>query len=146
MKRIAFLSLGLFALTACNNNPKNTSSENVDEQTTIEQPIGGEKDDHGCIGGAGESWSELKQSCVQIFNVGQRLNPIESKEGEAVMSAFILFNDDKSKVEVFLPDNEKTTAVLDKSEENVYQNDVYKFDAKETALYVNGEKKYISQN
>lgn len=146
MKKITILSLGLFALTACNNNPKNASSEHVDEQTAIERPIGGDKDDHGCLVGAGETWSELKQSCVQIFNIGQRLNPIETKEGEAVFSAFVLFNDDQSKVELFLPGNDQTTTILDRSAGDSYQNDVYKYDTKETTLYIDGEKKYSAQN
>ena len=146
MKKIALLSLGLFTLVACNNNQKNGSSENIDEQKTTQQPIGGEKDDHSCLVGAGETGSELKQNCIQVFNVGQRLNPTEPKEGEAVMSAFVLLNEDSSKVELFLPGNEKQTVVLDKSEGDVFQNDVYKFDAKETALYINGEKQYHAQN
>ncbi|MDR0227868.1 MAG: hypothetical protein LBI72_02230 [Flavobacteriaceae bacterium] len=142
MKNVLFLSLGLFALTACNNGQKNSSSENVEEQKETELSIGGTKDEHGCLVASGESWSEIKQSCVQIFDVAQRLSPITIKDGEAEISAFILFNDDKSKVELFLPGDQGTNILLDKSEENVYQNNTYKYDSKESALYINGEKKY----
>ena len=48
-------------------------------------------------------------------DIGQRLNPIEIKEGEAVTSAFVLFNEDDSKAELFLP-NEKEPIILNKSE------------------------------
>jgi hypothetical protein len=101
MRKVVLLSIGIFALTACNNQ-KNNSWENKEEQTVTEQStVGGDKDEHGCLTAAGETWSQLKQSCIQIFNVGQRLNPIETKDGEAVISAFVLFNDDKSEAELF---------------------------------------------
>src|SRR5690606_38117133 len=130
-------SLGLFALTAC-NNPKN-SSENTDAQTTTESTtIGGEKDEHGCLVGAGETWSELKQSCVQIFDVGQRLNPVEVADGEAVISAFVLLADDQSKAELFLP-AEEGTVILDRGEGETYQKDSFKFNAAESALYINDD-------
>lgn len=139
MKKVALLSLGFFALTAC-NNPKSNSTENAEEQTTV----GGEKDQHGCLTGAGETWSEIKQDCVQIFDIGQRLNPIEVNNGETVISAFVLFNDDKSKLELFLP-NEKETTILEKGENNVYQNDSLKFDPKDSTLYINNEEKYKAE-
>ncbi len=143
MEKIILLSLGLFALTAC-SNPK-SSSENTEEQTTIESTtIGGEKDEHGCLVAAGESWSELKQSCVQIFDIGQRLNPVEVAEGEAVISAFVLLSDDQSKAELFLPE-EEGTVILDKGEGETYQKDSYKFDAAESALYINDEMTYKAE-
>ena len=144
MKKVALLSLGIFALTAC-NNPKNNSSKNAEEQTITEQPrVGGDTDEHGCLMAAGETWSEIKQGCVQVFEIGQRLNPIEVTNGDAIISAFVVFNDDKSKLELFLP-NEKGTIVLDKGEEEVYQNDSVRFDAKDSVLYINNEKKYKAE-
>ena len=118
---------------------------NLDGQKINKKNIGGETDNHGCIAATGETWSELKQSCVQIFNIGQRLNPIKTT-GETVISAFVLFNDEESKVELFLPGNERETVVLDKSSEDLYANGMYRFDAKEKVLYVNGEKKYSAKN
>lgn len=127
-------------MTAC-NNPQNNASENTEAQTETVQTIGGDKDEHGCLTAAGETWSELKQPCVQIFSIGQRLNPFKVNDNEAVISAFVLFNDDQSKLELFLLD-EKETILLDKGEAEVYQNDTVKFDAKDSALYLNDELKY----
>jgi len=141
MKRAALLSLGFLAFIAC-NNPENNSSEETEEQTTTQQPtVGGEKDEQGCLTASGETWSKIKQGCVQIFNIGQRLNPTEVNNGEAVISAFVLFNEDKSKLELFLP-NEKETTILDKDGEEIYRKGSLKFDAKDLTLYVNNEKKY----
>ncbi|MBS1577088.1 MAG: hypothetical protein JST09_17455 [Bacteroidetes bacterium] len=136
MKKAALLVLGICALTACN------SSGGAKEQTVTERStVGGDKDEHGCLTAAGETWSQLKQSCIQIFNVGQRLNPIETKEGEAVISAFVLFNDDKSEAELFLPNTQSNT-ILKTTDNQNYESGEYKFDVNESTLYINNEKKY----
>jgi|SRR5690606_6056659 len=143
MEKVVLLSLGLFALTAC-NNPK-SSSENTDAQTTAESAaVGGEKDEHGCLVAAGETWSELKQSCVQIFDIGQRLNPVEVADGEAVISAFVLLSDDQSKAELFLPEEEETV-ILDKGEGETYQKDSVRYDAAASALYIGDEMTYKAE-
>lgn len=143
MEKVVSIALGLFALVAC-NNPQ-SSSENTEAQTTTESTaVGGEKDGHGCLVAAGETWSELKQSCVQIFDIGQRLNPVEVASGEAVISAFVLMSDDQSKAELFLPEQEGTI-ILDKGEGETYQKDTYKFDAAGSALYINDEVAYKAE-
>ncbi len=143
MKKVVVLSLGFFVLTAC-NKAKNDSSENTEEQITTEELIGGEKDKHGCLTAAGETWSELQQGCIQVFEVGQRLNPIEVAEGEAVISAFVLFNDDRSKLELFLP-TKNETIILDKNEEESYQNDIFRFDTKDLTLYIDDKQMYKAE-
>ena len=144
MRKVVLLSIGIFALTACNNQ-KSNSSEKTEEQSVTEQStVGGDKDEHGCLTAAGETWSQLKQSCIQIFNVGQRLNPIETKDGEAVISAFVLFNDDKSEAELFLPNTQSNT-ILKITDNQNYESGEYKFDVNESTLYINNEKKYKAE-
>lgn len=63
---------------------------------------------------------------------------------EVIISAFVLFNDDKSKLELFLP-NEKETILLDRDKEEIYQNDSLKFNAKDSILYINNDKKYKAE-
>lgn len=141
MKKVTLMTMLIFALMACNNT-NNKSSENTEEPTETEQTVvGDDRDDRGCLVSAGETWSELMQSCVQVFEIGQRLNPIDVSDSEAEISAFVLFNDDKSQVEVFLP-SEKETTILEKGEEDVYGNDSLKYDAKDSTLHVDGEAKY----
>lgn len=140
MKKGIGLVLGLFTLVACNNTPK--SATNSQEELSKEvQQVGGDKDDHGCLVGAGETWSTLKQTCLRLFEAGVRLDPI-STEQSAVISAFVVYNDDQSKLELFVPEEEKTSFILDRKEENLYEDDTYKFDAKEGVLYIHGEKQY----
>lgn len=144
MEKVVLLALGLLTMAAC-GNPNKSSSENTAEQTTTESTaIGGEKDEHGCLVGAGETWSELKASCVRIFDIGQRLNPVEVADGEAVISAFVLLNDNRSKAELFLP-HEDGSIILEKGENETYQKDPFKFDATESALYINGKMTFKAE-
>lgn len=146
MRKTVFILMSVFVLAACNST-KNNSSKTDTEQPNTEKTtkVGGEKDEHGCLTSAGETWSQLKQSCIQIFNVGQRLNPIETKDGEAVISAFVLFSDDKSEVELFLP-NTKSNTILKTADKETYENGEYKYSTKDSSLYVNGTKAYSALN
>lgn len=146
MRKTVIILMSVFALSACNNSNSDTSKENNGQAKTQDTTaVGGEKDEHGCLTSAGETWSQLKQSCVQIFNVGQRLNPVETKNGEAEISAFVLFNDDKSEAELFLP-NTKNTSILKTANKETYENGEFKFDTKDSSLYINGAKAYGFQN
>lgn len=64
---------------------------------------GGDTDVHGCKGSAGYTWSELRKDCIRIFEEGIRLNPASLKEGEAVLSSFIVFSPDSVMAELFIP-------------------------------------------
>ena len=144
MKKIALLSFALLAMTACNDR-KDNSMKNSQEQIGGEGPlVGGAKDQHGCLTAAGETWSEVNHDCVKIFEIGQGLNPIKTDGGEAIISAFVLFNDDRSKLELFLPDQKKTI-VLEQDGTGTYQKDSWKFDTEDSTLYLNGEMRYRAE-
>jgi hypothetical protein len=61
--------------------------------------VGGDKDIHGCIGSAGYTWSQLKQTCIRSFEL-----PIQLLNPEGTMTAGLLFSDNLSEAELFLPD------------------------------------------
>lgn len=135
MKKTALILLCNFILAACNSVSKKENKEEKEEEITS---VGGTKDEKGCLVSAGETWSEIKQSCVQIFNIAQRLNPIHPNEGEAIMSAFVLFDDEQSELELFLPDNENTS-ILTLKDNGVYEADEYQYNSQDSTLYVNDE-------
>lgn len=85
---------------------------------------------------------ELKHECLQVFDSGLRLNPVTKKEGEAIISAFVIFSEDKSKVELFI---EGQSLILDKVGDQLYQHEGYTFDAKVSVLFINGIKKYAAE-
>jgi hypothetical protein len=81
---------------------------------------------------------------LRLFEEGIRLNPVTLKENEAVISAFVLFNEDKSKVEVFTPNNGQ--AILEKSAQgDSYENTTFKYDDKDGNLYIQREKRFVRE-
>ncbi len=70
-----------------------------------------DKDEHGCLATAGYIWSRMNKECVKGFT-GIQLNPSDKPENEdETLSAFVLFSEDQSKAEVFLP-NESNSVIL----------------------------------
>lgn len=59
--------------------------------------IGGEKDAHGCLSSTGASYSFLKQSCVQWFNVADIKLADPNNETLAV---YVILSEDKILAEV----------------------------------------------
>lgn len=70
--------------------------------------LGGDRDEHGCIGSAGYQWSEVQQDCIRLFEKGIRLKAIDGDQ-----SAFIVFSPDSSKVELFFSSGSKNE-ILDR--------------------------------
>ena len=94
----------MFAMTACNNASKtsapNASITKAVGDTTLpkETPtmVGGDRDEHNCIGSAGYQWSELRKECLRLFEKGVRLNPVD-KALNQTSSALIILSEDQSK-------------------------------------------------
>lgn len=136
MKISAFIPLVVFAVISCSQNKNTPVSE--DKESNI-QAIGGNKDEHGCLSSAGYRWSELKNDCIQIFNVGQRLNPIHVDKDEAIISSFIIMSSDHSKAELHIEDKQ---LILAKTGEYTFEKDNYKYDYKKCMLYIDGKEAY----
>lgn len=68
--------------------------------------VGGGTDEHGCLVAAGQSFSKIKNGCVQVFDVADvRLHDPDN----ATLAIYGIFSADKSKVEIFwasLPQSE----------------------------------------
>jgi hypothetical protein len=74
--------------------------------------VGGQRDLYGCLIGAGESYSTLRNSCVRLFETAIRIDAI-AKQSNAVLSAFVLFQSEEGEgnVEIFLP-SRKTSFIM----------------------------------
>lgn len=136
--QLLMVSLAFGAMVSCGNTA-NQARENISAVPT--PMIGGDADRHGCLPSAGESWSELRQTCMQLFNEATRLNPVKVGKGEAVISAFIVFNDDMSKAEVFLP-SDAANLILVRSNKGIYQQRNYSYDPNTGTLSKDGQAIY----
>ncbi|WP_293788405.1 hypothetical protein [uncultured Pedobacter sp.] len=138
MNRLAIVVIGLMLCSACGERAGN--SEQKDRQAA--ENIGADQDEHGCIGSAGYTWSKLKNDCIQIFNAGFRLNPVAIQKDKEVTSAFVLMSDDQSRIELFLPDDDQHSILLNKSGDLIYGNDSCRYDAKKSVLYLKDQVAY----
>jgi hypothetical protein len=64
------------------NKPKSVQENN--QEINSNQIIGGDRDEHGCLGPAGYSWCEIKQKCLRVWEE-ECLSPV----GEAIKQAFV---------------------------------------------------------
>lgn len=73
----------------------------------------------------GKSYSELKQTCLELATLNIKLNPLKDGAMTEGNSAFVLFNDTNSEAEVFLPLKDKGI-LLKKTNEGNWSNTEYK--------------------
>lgn len=83
------------------------TSEDVCKVPAVQGPmVGGGTDEHGCLVAAGQSFSKIKNGCVQVFDVADvRLDDPDN----AALAIYGIFSADKSRVEIFwasLPQSE----------------------------------------
>ncbi|MFC2305163.1 MAG: hypothetical protein ACFNT5_08330, partial [Cardiobacterium hominis] len=76
---------------------------NLDEEpSAAPAALGGDKDTHGCLPTAGQSWSKLRHACIQPFDVADiRLQDPEN----ATLALYIILAADKSQAELFGADH-----------------------------------------
>ena len=54
--------------------------------------VGGDRDEHGCIGSAGYVWCEVQKDCIRLFEKGIRTEAVDDSD----TSAFIVFSPDSN--------------------------------------------------
>jgi len=65
-------------------------------------------------------WSEVKQSCVRLWEAGIGLEALNNENRTYTAVATIIFADDSTRAELFLP--EGNTQILDKTEQGTWKN------------------------
>jgi hypothetical protein len=117
MRKISTLIILCFIAYSCKLTDQNDEETQVITNTiTKDTLVVNDKDEHGCLASAGFVWSKVNNECIKGFT-GFQLNPINNSNNEdETLSAYLLFNEDASKAEVFLP-NDTTSIVLSRSAE-----------------------------
>ncbi|MGP1479651.1 MAG: hypothetical protein ACTTJI_08190 [Capnocytophaga sp.] len=148
MRKLTVLAAVAIGIAACNNSTSTPQNTETEITTLAEQmpSVGGDRDEHGCIGSAGQSWSQLLQECVQVFELGTRLDPVNTTESETVISAFVLFNADKTGAELFLA-NESESLLLNEDNTSLKNTSVFKsgkylYNPKTQELSIDGKVTY----
>lgn len=149
MKKV-LLFFALVLMIACGKKSEiNKSKSNNDSVAAIDSinipKVGADSDAHGCKASAGYTWSELKQKCVRVFEEGTKLSPYQNENQTAEIAAFVLFEENGNKAELFLP-NEKPLILERKSEGDQYVNGEWQLMPwKGYVLKKGGEILYIGQ-
>lgn len=108
-KRVLPLFTAACLLAACGggkNSPAEPAPvppkvEAAAAQQAVEQPVGGEKDAHGCLSSAGQTWSTMRNECVQVFDIADiRL----TDPANDTLAVYVILSQDKKKAEVFAAD------------------------------------------
>jgi hypothetical protein len=145
MKKIATIFIFSIIIYSCKLTDENDVEEKVVKNTTTkDSTVVNDKDENGCLSSAGYVWSKVNNECVKGYS-GIQLNPMNVANNEdETASAYVLFNEDASMAEVFLP-NETTSIVLTRSTEGkpwVYK-DWQLIAWKGYVLKKGGENKYM---
>lgn len=145
MKKIATILIFSIIIYSCKLTDENDIEEKVANNTTTkDSTIVNDKDENGCLSSAGYVWSKVNNECVKGYS-GIQLNPMnEATNEDETASAYVLFNEDASMAEVFLP-KDTSSIVLTRSAEGkpwVYK-DWQLIAWKGYVLKKGGENKYM---
>lgn len=75
------------------------------------QEAGGDKDVHGCIASAGYTYSQIKNTCVKVFEQKIKLNEVGSDKSYTSITA-VIFSKNMKKAEIFIPDEAAKSIIL----------------------------------
>jgi len=112
MKKATLLLMILLIVSSCKLIDQN---DDADEKTNVattakDSTIVNDKDENGCLASAGYVWSKVNKECIKGFS-GIQLNPVDNPNNQdETVSAYVLFNEDASLAEVFLPKD--TTSII----------------------------------
>lgn len=105
MKKITTLLMILLIVSSCRLIDQNDDADDNPKvaTTTKDSTLVNDKDENGCLASAGFVWSKVNKECVKGFS-GIQLNPTDKPDNQdETLSAYVLFNEDASQAEVFLP-------------------------------------------
>jgi hypothetical protein len=83
-------------------------------QTKAVELLGNDKDEHGCIGSAGYTWSSIKNECIRVFEL-----PLQLKTLDETSIIGVTFSENMKIAEVFTANG---TFKLNLKHENYYEN------------------------
>ncbi len=106
IRNTSLLFLTLF-ISACHTAPSKTQPANAASNT------------HNCDTSAGYVWSTFKNSCVLPYEAGITLLPIDVTL-DPRQAAFLIFNEDETEAEVFIPGREGSFILERKGQEGGY--------------------------
>ena len=124
MKKPVLILLSAMFLMSCDFIMKKHDIEPGEADKTEKKIVlGTDKDKNGCVISAGYCWSKISKECIRPVEEGFRLNTIDDVEDESdVTSAFIIFEENTNRAELFLPENSESQLLEKDSKNGPYKN------------------------
>lgn len=149
MKRLILLAiLTTFSCQKKAEEPmvnRDLTSDSIAVKTDSTKILGAAKDSHGCQTTAGYTWSELKGGCIRVFESATRFDPVEN-DGNAVMSAFVVFEENGNRAELFVMSEETPIILTRKAEGELYRGGDWELFAwKGYVLRYKGENRFTAK-
>lgn len=141
MKKMALLLAITLILFSCDGILKDRKNDDADAITDKNVVLGTDKDANGCVTSAGYRWSKIKNECIRVFEDGYRLNAIEELKGESMTkSAFVVFEEEGDRAELYLPDVDESVMLTREKEGTPYKGGVWSLELqKKYSLKKNGQ-------
>ncbi len=124
LKKILPALLAMTLLISCKWSDGEDAKKEENANNAKDVVIGGDKDKDGCLASAGYTWSKLNKECVRVFS-GLQLLPVDkanSEEDDAVLAAYVLFDESGDNAELFLPNEDESVLVKRASEGKPWVN------------------------
>jgi len=126
MKKIITLSLILALVCSCKYIDQKEETEETKNAAMAVDSVVNDKDENGCLASAGYVWSKVNKECVKGFS-GIQLNPLDKPNNDdETLSAYLLFNEDATLAEVFLPKDTTSIVLTQKKQEGTWDLDEWK--------------------
>ncbi|QBZ98290.1 hypothetical protein [Flavobacterium sangjuense] len=118
MKKITTILIIVLIVTSCKwiDQNEDVAADAKAAAAVKDSTMVNDKDENGCLASAGYVWSKVNKECVKGFS-GIQLNPTDKQDNQdETLSAYVLFSEDASQAEVFLP-KDTTSIVLTRAAE-----------------------------
>ena len=100
-----FWMIGGILLAGCAGSAGKGNVKEVETEKAVAastEMVGADRDEHGCIGSAGYTWSEVRKDCIRLFEVGIRTEAVDGS-GQVM---YVVFSPDSLKAELFSSESE----------------------------------------
>lgn len=102
------------SLVSCKKFDQDVEPELIKKQALLDTIASADKDENGCLDGAGYFWSTLNKECIKIYESAITLYPQDNQNNEdETKNAYIVFGvDGGNEAEIFLPNQVKSIILI----------------------------------
>jgi hypothetical protein len=114
MKNSLLLVVFILSLVSCKKFDQDAEPELIKKQALLDTIASADKDENGCLDGAGYFWSTLNKECIKIYESAITLYPQDNQNNEdETKNAYIVFGEDGgNEAEIFLPNQVKSIILI----------------------------------